>query len=415
MEQARKQKIANAIKETRLKRHSQRCKVFQLKIDYSRLNCKQKESLKMFFLEAKWIYNHILRSEKPFEFDYKYDNIQAMNKDGVLEHKEIKYLATRISQTIVTILQQNIKSLSSLKKRKNKVGKLQFKSNYNSIDMPAQTYYIENNKIKILGIKKHIVINGLKQILEHYELANAKLIRKPSGYYIHITCFEFIKPEQIKKTGKEVGLDFGITNNVTTSEGETFNVSIPETERLKRLQQKIARQVKGSKNRYATRWLLQREYEKIENRKHDVANKFCNKLQTEYDVIYMQDENFKGWHSGDYGKQVQHSCMGLVKAKLLKSNKTRMIDKWYPSTKICYVCGTKNYIARSEKTYFCHNCGLTEDRDIKAAKTIKHVGQCQSTYIPMVNRDSKPVEKEPLCSKTLSLSAQALSVKQEVA
>jgi hypothetical protein len=30
----------------------------------------------------------------------------------------------------------------------------------------------------------------------------------------------------------------------------------------------------------------------------------------------MQDENLRGWHSGLFGKQVQHSCMGLIKAKL---------------------------------------------------------------------------------------------------
>ena len=104
-----------------------------------------------------------------------------------------------------------------------------------------------------------------------------------------------------------------------------------------------------------------------------------------------------------------------VKAKLLKSNKTRMIDKWYPSTKICYVCGTDNgKLPLDQRTYVCKKCGLTENRDIKAAKTIMHVGRCQQSYIPMVNRDSKPVEKEPLCLRASSSIAQALSVKQEV-
>jgi transposase len=300
-----------------------------------------------------------------------------------------------------------------LKERKNKVGKLKYKSNYNSIDLPEQTYEIRNNRIKITGIKKELPVHGLDQIKSHYDLANAKLIKKPSGYYIHITCFEFIKPEMIVKTGKEVGLDFGIKNNITTSDGEIFNISVTETERLKNLQKKISRQQKGSKNRYKTRWKLQREYERIGNRKKDASNKFCNKLLTTYDVVYIQDENLKGWKNL-FGRQVQHSCMGLIKMKLRSSNKTRMIDRWYPSTKTCYVCGTENTLSLDERTYVCSGCGLTEDRDIKAAKTIKHVGRCQMSYIPMVNRDSKLVEKEPLTTKALSFSNQVVSVKQEV-
>src|SRR5271157_5323630 len=109
MKEAQKQKIANAIKETRLKRHSQRCKVFQLKIDYSRLNKAQKESLKMYFLEAKWIYNDVLRTEKPFEYHYKKGKkVQAMNKDGILEEKEIKHLTTRLATVVTQLLLQNI-------------------------------------------------------------------------------------------------------------------------------------------------------------------------------------------------------------------------------------------------------------------------------------------------------------------
>ena len=327
-----------------------------------------------------------------------------MNKDSVLEEREIKFLPVKLGSVIITILQQNIKSLASLKSKKHKVGKLKFKSQYNSIDLPAQAFSIQNNRFKIAGIKKHLKIHGLNQIKDHYETANAKLIRKPSGYYIHITCFEFIKPEQIVKTGKEVGLDFGIKNNVTTSEGETFNLSIPETEHLKRLSRKINRQQKGSKNRWKTRVKFQREHERMCNRKADVANKFCNKLLVENDVVYMQDENLRGWHSGLFGKQVQHSCMGLIKMKLKSSNKTRMIDRWYPSTKICYVCGTDNgALSLDQRVYRCSKCGLVEDRDVKAAKTIKHVGQCKSSYIPMVSRDFKPVEKTPLDNKTLSL------------
>lgn len=148
------------------------------------------------------------------------------------------------------------------------------------------------------------------------ELTNANLVKKPDGYYLKVTCF--INKENFKSietNGKEIGLDFGIKTNITTSEGEKLNVSVGESERLKRLQRKISRQVKGSNNRHKTIGLIQREYQKLLNRKQDKANKIVHKLKA-YETIVIQDEQIANWYKLGFGKQIQHSCMGLVKAKL---------------------------------------------------------------------------------------------------
>ena len=148
------------------------------------------------------------------------------------------------------------------------------------------------------------------------ELANANLVKKPDGYYLNVTAF--INKENFKekqKNGKEIGLDFGIKTSITTSEGEKLDVSVEESERLKKLQRELFRRVKGSNNRYKTIRLIRREYQKLSNRKQDKANKIVSKLKA-YDRIYMQDEQIAGWHKGLFGKQVQHSCLGTVKARL---------------------------------------------------------------------------------------------------
>jgi putative transposase len=248
------------------------------------------------------------------------------------------------------------------------------------------------NRIKIAGIKRHLVVRGLKQVKDHYDIANAKLLLKPSGFYIMLTCFEFIKPEMLIKKGEDVGIDFGIKNNVTTSNGEVFNVNIGETERLKLLQKKLSRQVKSSNNTYKTKLLIQQEYEKLTNKKVDKANKIVSFLLTKYNIVYMQEEQLKKWHR-DYGKQVQHSCMGTIKSKLRMSKSIRMIDKWYPSTKLCYVCGKKNEISLLQRVYQCE-CGLIEDRDVKAAKTIMYAGQRENSYVP--HKVRAPMESREL-------------------
>ena len=49
------------------------------------------------------------------------------------------------------------------------------------------------------------------------------------------------------------------------------------------------RRVKGSNNRYKTVKLIQREYQKLSNRKQDKTNKLVHRLKA-YETIVIQDE-----------------------------------------------------------------------------------------------------------------------------
>ena len=102
-----------------------------------------------------------------------------------------------------------------------------------------------------------------------------------------MTCFINKKNFKEQKTnGKEIGLDFGIKTSVTTSEGEKLDVTVRESDRLKRLQKQMSRQIKGSNNRYKTVKLIQREYQKLLNRKQDMANKLVHRLKA-YETIVI--------------------------------------------------------------------------------------------------------------------------------
>ena len=57
---AKNLKIKETLAQTREKRKSQQCKVFDLKIQTNKLSERQLEDLKMQFVESKWLYNDIL-------------------------------------------------------------------------------------------------------------------------------------------------------------------------------------------------------------------------------------------------------------------------------------------------------------------------------------------------------------------
>ncbi|MEQ8224284.1 MAG: transposase [Candidatus Eremiobacterota bacterium] len=398
----KKNKIKQTMAETKEKRACQVCKVFPLKVVISHLNKSEQEILKMFFVEAKWLYNHILSTGKPFEYDYKNKKVVVLNKDRESEERTLKYLPAKNRQDVLKTLQCNIRGLSARKKKGGHVGKLRYKSEYNSIELSQYgvTHKIAGrNRIKINGLKRPLIVRGLDQIKPYYEIGDAKLIKKPSGYYIHLTCYKSVSGSvAIKKKNESTGLDFGIKTTITTSAGEKYNISIGESKRLNALQKKLHRRVKGSKNRYKILLALRREYEHIVNQRRDKANKIVSELLRNNEIIYMQDENIKGWHKGLFGKQVQNSALGTIKSKLEQSGRVIMLDRNLPTTKWCHKCGNIVDISLSDRIFTCNVCGYSEDRDIKSAKTVKYIGKLDlnKNSVPVEYRELTPVEIVPL-------------------
>lgn len=392
---SKNEQIKKTLLETRLRRATQRCSVYEFKINTKKLTKKEFEQLKFYFVQCRWLYNYLLSLENIDDFDTKTRVIYSLDKDKSKIERELT-IPAKVIQTVYKGIKQSIKGLSTIKKKGRKVGKLKFKSEYNSIELNQYgfTHELRGKGFKINGFKKIFQVHGLKQLEnKNYEYANAKLVQKPSGYYIKLTCFENLTNKRINKPIKEVGLDFGIKTHITTSDNEKFNITIGESERLKGLQRKFARQVKGSNNRNKTLIKIKREYELLLNKKKDKANKLVNYLCANYSTVYMQDEMIGSWHKGLFGKQIQHSCLGLIKSKLQAQNNVVIIDKSYPTTKMCYNCGTIHKdITLNDREFICPTCGYKEERDLKASKTILFIGQCKNTYTPTEHRSTN-VEK----------------------
>ena len=276
-----------------------------------------------------------------------------------------------MKQAVVNGIKSSLKSLSSSKKNNRKVGKLKYKSEYVSLDLQQHgiTYKFSDKKhVKIQGMGKAIRIEGMNQLPSDVEFANAKLLNLPDGYYFAVTTF-MNKVGEAGEYKSPIGIDMGIKTSITTSDGRKIKVTIGETKRLKKLQRRISKREKGSSNRYKTRKLLRKEYQKLTNRKRDAANKIVHDL-LEHEKVYMQDENIKSWHKGLFGKNVQHSILGLVKAKLIHHERVIVLPKDKPTTKYCPKCGNlKKDITLADRIFVC-KCGYKEDRDIHAARNM---------------------------------------------
>ena len=403
-----------AIKATRyataMKRQHQICKVYECKIVEKRLNKKQHEELDMLFIEGKWFYNHILNIHQSGSSlkdinTTKITEVKHFDKNKNEVESKLENLTSQQKQAIVTRMISNEKTIITLvKKGLQKHGNLQFKSELNCIPLKqyGNSYVFKSfNKVRISGISGKLLLRTGKQLQEADELANANLIKRPDGYFLKVTAY--INKENFKQKetnnkdcskAAEIGLDFGIKTNITTSEGDKLDACVEESERLKKLQKQMFRKVKGSNNRYKIIKQIQRQYQKLSNQKQDKANKIVSKLKA-YKTIVIQDEQIANWHKGLFGKQVQHSCIGLVKAKLKQLPQTIILDKFIPTTKWCPKCGTVNkFMTLADRTYHC-GCGYELDRDIHSAKNmlaIKNLVFEKYHFVPTEHREITLVE-----------------------
>jgi putative transposase len=52
------------------------------------------------------------------------------------------------------------------------------------------------------------------------------------------------------------------------------------------------------------------------------------------------------------------------------------VDRWFPSSKLCSVCGSiNNDLSLSDREWRCPKCGTDHDRDINAAQNLRMEGR----------------------------------------
>lgn len=213
-------------------------------------------------------------------------------------------------------------------------------------------------------------------------IRNATLSKTKSGNYFLSILVE-MEDTELKKfehTDKQVGIDLGVKDFVITSDGEVFenkHFLKKEEKKMNRLQRQLSRKVKGSNNREKQRVKISKLFERITNKKEAYIHYVVNELLSHYDTIFMEDLNVKGMlRNHNIAKAI--SEVGFYKFKeilstkaLANDKKVLLVDRFYPSSKTCSVCGYKKQdLKLSDRSWVCPQCGTKHDRDINAAVNI---------------------------------------------
>ena len=410
---AKNRRISQTRQETRKRRQFQAAKTYQLKIVANKLSSKQEYALDQAFLQAKWFINDMIAHLETGKLGDYVSSIKSVavrlgSDSDEYEERKLNHLSSKVKQAIVSRVGDNLSALKTLKGNGRRVGRLNYVKEVDSL--PLNQYgnthrIVGNNTIHIVKIGR-VRVRGLQQIPQDAEIATATLNRKPDGYYLHLTVFIPVTVDTSWGFREDIGIDLGIADTLITSTGEKFRVRVDVSSRLKGLQRKLSRQQKGSRNYAKTIQEIRREYQRLSNVKNDHANKIVHSLLDSSGIIFMQDEMVHNWASGLFGKQVQVSILGRLKAKLVNHPRVCVINKSCATTQMCPVCGALNKHSLDKRVYHCQ-CGYTEDRDVHSAKNMLIFGMDEHNIVksPGVGRTSTPVERkasavEPIGSRS---------------
>ena len=183
-------------------------------------------------------------------------------------------------------------------------------------------------------------------------------------------------------TGNSAGFDFGLKRYLTGHNGH--DIESPQffkrsLNSIRQANRNHSRKKQQSNNRERARLDLVRKHRKIKRQREDFHWKLAHQLTDEYDEIRLEALNLQGMKSL-WGRKVSDLGFADFVKKLVyigkrKGVKIKFIDKWYPSSKTCSVCGAVNEsLNLRDRTWRCNGCGTTHDRDRNAAINIYRVG-----------------------------------------
>ena len=253
-------------------------------------------------------------------------------------------------------------------------------------------FYVERHKIKVPTIG-WLRLKEFGYIPIGADVSSCTLSKEADKYFISVLCKVELDKQSVVLTDIGVGVDLGIKTFIATSDGKEFK-NINKTSKIKKFEKKLKREqrslsrkkkkdkTKSSTNRKKNILRIQILHRRLKNIRKEYIRSVVNSLvKNSPKFITIEDLNVRGMLKNRHlSKAIQQQEFYYFRIFLIQQCKkfgieVRVIDRWYPSSKLCRKCGNiKSDLKLSDRIYICE-CGHKEDRDLNASINIR---DCQT-------------------------------------
>lgn len=371
-------------------------------------NNKQKTKLFLYANTSRYVYNWAIERERSnYKDGNKFISDYELRKEFTQLKKQEGYVW--LSNISNDAMKQSIKdACDAYKKFFKGISKY---PRFKSRKFSTPSFYQDNVKIRFT--ETHVKVEGFasslkrnKQKLNWIRLAehnriptnckyyNPRIKYNGLNWYITVGVNYDDCTNEPKNNG--IGIDLGIKDLAICSDGKVYK-NINKSKKIKRLEKKkrrlqrsISRKIKNSERKgrqtcntvKAKKKFLKVSY-KLTNIRHNYLHQTTSSIvKREPSFICIEDLNVSGMMKNRHlSKAVQQQCFyefrRQIEYKAAWNNiKIVIADRFYPSSKTCYYCGTiKKDLKLSDRIYKCECCGNVIDRDYQAALNLKQYGE----------------------------------------
>ena len=257
----------------------------------------------------------------------------------------------------------------------------------NPKDLPCERHRIKIPTLGWVRIKEKGYIPTTKN---GWKIKSGTVSIKAGRYYVSVLV-EIPDINIANNSNNGIGIDLGLKDLAVVSDGKIYK-NINKSARVKKLEKKLRREQRCLSRKYENlkkgestqkniqkqKLKVQKLYHKIDNIRTDYINKTIAEIvKTKPSYIAIEDLNVSGMMKNRHlskavASQKFYEFRTKLKAKCDGNGiELRVVDRWYPSSKMCHCCGAiKKDLKLSDRIYRC-DCGYIEDRDFNASLNLR--------------------------------------------
>ncbi len=273
-----------------------------------------------------------------------------------------------------------------------------------SLDKPIKC---ERHKIKVPMFGEiHIKEKGYLPI-ESNKIISGAITKRASKYFISVIVYEE-STRDYRNCNEGIGADWGISTYLTCSNSTSYE-NINKTTKIKKLEKNLKRQQRALNRKYEAKKKEKRDrvsnnyiknkdkVSKLHYRLEQIRNSYINKciddiVRKKPKFVSIENLNVKGMVKNRHLSKATlqnkpYYFKQTLTQKCTKHNiEVREVGRFYPSSKLCSICNTKNNMLRlKDRNWKCSSCGAEHQRDYNAAVNLKNCKEY--TLLNSVNTD----------------------------
>ena len=260
-------------------------------------------------------------------------------------------------------------------KKQNKYPRFKKRGVRDSFYLGDRFQFVNSKYVKLPKLSNPIRL--AEELRLEGRVVSATISRTADRWFISVNVEITQTPFTVRESQDTVGVDLGVSALATLSTGE--KIEPPRAlqrweKRLARAQRVFSRRKKGSNRRKKAAKRVAQIHYKIKCCRDDFTHKFTSYLVDNFGTIVIEDLNVKGMMKNrKLAKHIGDRCFGKIRRQLeykckLYNRELVLADRWFPSSKLCSVCGEKkDDLTLSDRVFVCSNCDSLIDRDYNAA------------------------------------------------